>query len=175
MSSLSKSLQKFLILIFVATSIILVVMGVTRSKKPIAPVDTGITPVPPVIKADATGTKLVTFTGKTYQTPWGPTSASITVKSGKVVAVTMPQVPNSPPSTYAEPYLVDQALRAGSAKIQGVSGATYTSLAFKSSLESAIAKASAQGTVTASPVNTTTKSTSPSYPRRYRDDNEWDD
>jgi uncharacterized protein with FMN-binding domain len=115
------------------------------------------------------------FTGNTYKTPWGNAVASIVVTKGKITEVTMPQVPNSPPSTYAEPYLVDQALRAGSAKIQGVSGATYTSLAFKSSLESAIAKASAQGTVTASPVNTTTKSTSPSYPRRYRDDNEWDD
>jgi uncharacterized protein with FMN-binding domain len=173
MSSLSKSLQKFLILIFVATSIILVVMGVTRSKKPIAPVDTGITPVPPVIKADATGTKLVTFTGKTYQTPWGPTSASITVKSGKVVAVTMPQVPNSPPSTYAEPYLVDQALRAGSAKIQGVSGATYTSLAFKSSLESALIEASAGGTTITSGTNPVpTSSPKPTVPRQYSDDEE---
>lgn len=124
-----------------------------------------------------------TFTGKGYQTPWGNAVASISVVNGKITGVTMPQVPQSPPSQYAESYLVAQALASGSANIQGVSGATYTSIAFKSSLESAISlantTASAQGkaTVTSSPSTTTVSpaaNTKTSVPRRYRED-EWDD
>jgi hypothetical protein len=95
----------------------------------------------------------------------------------------MPTIPNSPPSVYAEPYLVQQALSAGSANIQGVSSATYTSIAFKSSLESAIAKANStavsqgKATVVAAPASATVSPTSaPSVPRKYRhDDNEHDD
>ncbi len=133
-----------------------------------------------------------TFTGNAYSTPWGNAVASITVANGKITGVTMPVVPNSPPSIYAEPYLVQQALAAGSANIQGVSGATYASIAFKSSLESAISKAnttaSAQGkgsistTPAQSSATTKTKTAAPSVPRKYRnDDNEgnerggWDD
>lgn len=44
-------------------------------------------------------------------------------------------------SVYARPYLIEQALRAKSANIQGVSGATYTSIAFQYSLESTIVSA----------------------------------
>lgn len=139
------------------------------------------TQTPP--KAGVSGT----FTGNAYGTPWGNAVASITISNGKITGVTMPVVPNSPPSVYAEPYLVQQALSAGSANIQGVSGATYASLAFKQSLESAIAKANAtataqgQAVVTATPAQAssaiTTQTTSPSVPRKYRDDDEdeWDD
>jgi hypothetical protein len=107
--------------------------------------------------------------------------ASVSVANGKITAVSMPTIPNSPPSVYAEPYLVQQALAAGSANIQGVSGATYTSIAFKSSLESAIAKANqaaaaeGQATITANPVSTVSGATTtpaPSVPRKYRDDDD---
>ena len=50
---------------------------------------------------------------------------------------------------YSEPYLVQQAISADYANIQGVSGATVVSNALKLSLESAIVKASAQGTIRA--------------------------
>lgn len=117
-----------------------------------------------------------TFTGAAYQTPWGNAVASVTFTNGKITGVSMPQVPNSPPSIQAEPYLIQQALAAGSANIQGVSGATYASLAFKSSLESAIAKARAQGTV-ATPTPSATAGTAtqpkPSIPRKYHDDDDW--
>lgn len=126
-----------------------------------------------------------TFTGNPYQTPWGNAVASVTITNGKIIGVAMPTIPNSPPSQYAEPYLVQQALAAGSANIQGVSGATYASLAFKSSLESAIAKANATATaegqsavvtMTAPQTTISTPATATSIPRRYRgDDDEWDD
>ena len=81
------------------------------------------------------------FTGTTYRIPWGNVTVSIDVQGGKLIGVQTPDIPNSPPSQYAQPILIQQALRAGSANIQGVSGATYTSLAFERSLESALVKA----------------------------------
>ncbi|MCK9344533.1 MAG: FMN-binding protein [Candidatus Pacebacteria bacterium] len=177
-SFLSKNIQKFLVFFFTAISLILVVMGVSRIKKPVV---TAEVPQPaPQAPVDTQGA--TTIAGDNYQTPWGSALASVTVKDGKVIAVKMPSIPPSPPSVYAEPFLVDQALKAGGANIQGVSGATYTSLAFKSSLESAIAKAAAQGQ-TITPNTTTSAQTAgavkPSVPRQYRDDdegeNEWDD
>ncbi len=80
-------------------------------------------------------------TGPTYQIPWGNVTVQITVRDGKIIAVRTPNVPNSSPSRYAAPILVQQALQAGSANIQGVSGATYMSIGFKKSLEGAIAQA----------------------------------
>lgn len=175
MPSFSKNLQRFLVFFFTAISLILVVLGVSRAKKPVpvaeAPLPSPISPSP----ASLTGSQVIT--GAPYQTPWGNAVVTINVKDGKVVAVSMPSIPDSPPSIYAEPYLVEQALKAGSANIQGVSGATYTSIAFKSSLESAIAKAATQGQ-TITPNTTTPTATAgiakPSVPRKYRDDDdEW--
>lgn len=82
-----------------------------------------------------------TYTGTTYRIPWGNVTVSIDVQGGKLIAVQTPDIPDSPPSQYAQPILIQQALRAGSANIQGVSGATYTSLAFERSLESALVNA----------------------------------
>ncbi len=100
-------------------------------------------PAPPAPAPAPTPAKTAsrTVTGDTYTIPWGDVTAAITVQNGKITDVTMPDVPYSPPSQYAKDVLINQAIAAGSANIQGVSGATYTSLAFKRSLESAIAKA----------------------------------
>ena len=197
MTPFQKNLQRFFIFFFTATSIGIITLGINRMKKvptlgeaPTPTPEPGITPdqstatgVPSA--APATGnTVVLSYTGKTYQTPYGNASAAIQIKDGKLIAVTMPKVPNSPPSLYAQPYLIDQALKAGNANIQGVSGATYTSLAFKSSLESAIAQAQTQGqTVKAATASTagtaasvTSTSPKPSVPRKYRgDDNEEED
>lgn len=174
MPSFSKNLEKFLVFFFSAVSLILLVMGITRIKKPSLVTETTPAPSPVAPQlADSSGTTVVE--GNAFQTPWGNAIASITVKSGKIVAVTMPSVPNSPPSIYAEPYLIDQALKAGSANIQGVSGATYTSIAFKSSLESAISKANTQGQSVSGNTGVTSVSApvaKPSVPRKYRDDEE---
>lgn len=87
--------------------------------------------------------KTLEFTGATYQIPWGDVTVRITVTDKKITAISTPDYPNSEPSIYARPYLIEQALRTGNANIQGVSGATYASLAFEHSLESAITKAGA--------------------------------
>ncbi len=180
MSPFKNNLQKLLIFSFTAISIIIVVLGITRTKKTgdvagVAPDQTGAgtSATSAATQANTDTTGAITFSGAPYQTPWGNATAEIKVKNGHVVAVTMPQVPNSPPSIYAEPYLVQQALATGSANIQGVSGATYTSLAFKSSLESALAKAKNQGQTIVGGTNTGASSTAkPTIPRQYRGDDE---
>lgn len=176
MSPFKKNLEKFLVFFFTAISIIIVIMGTARAKKS-SDLTAGTTPdqsVPtPTQPVDTTGA--IAFSGNAYQTPWGSASAEIKVKDGRVVSVTMPQIPNSPPSVYAEPYLVQQALTSGSANIQGVSGATYTSLAFKSSLENALAQAKTQGQTITGGSGTTVTSAKPTVPRKYREDDDEDE
>lgn len=183
MRTFLKNLQNYFIVFFALLSVTIIVLGVSRIKKNSLG-DTTSTPPSPTpsngaIPSSPSSTNATngSFTGNTYQTPYGNVVAAIEVKGGKIVAVTMPKVPNSPPSIYAEPYLIDQALKAGSANIQGVSGATYTSIAFKSSLESAIAKAGVQNTSTSAPVNSSQKvnAPKPSVPRSYRGDDGWFD
>jgi uncharacterized protein with FMN-binding domain len=162
MSTFSKKLQKFLIYFFTGVSAVVIVLGIDRAKETSA---LGITPVSDndsnsspenteqkiVKNSNILGTTIalldttVTAQGVAYQTPWGKLTTNVQVKNGKMVAVEIPELPGSPPSIYAEPYLIDQALNAGGTNIQGVSGATITTNAFKSSLESALASARKQG------------------------------
>jgi uncharacterized protein with FMN-binding domain len=87
-----------------------------------------------------------TVAGDVVQTIYGPIQVTITVKSGKITAVNVPTYPNGSGrdmeiNSYALPQLVQETLSANSAKIDGVSGATYTSQGYVSSLQSAIDKA----------------------------------
>lgn len=89
----------------------------------------------------ATGTK--TVTGDTAQTQWGPVQVRITVKNGKITDVTAVQSPSDNPrdqeiNSYALPELRRETLAAQSAKIDTVSGATYTSDGYRQSLQSAL-------------------------------------
>ena len=113
----------------------------------------------PVADAAAAATKakvvIRKFTGATYEADrYGSLQVVITVKkttSGKKVtrkikAISVPVYPNHTGrslyiSDNAIPILRSEALRAQSARIDLVSGATYTSDAFASSLQSAILKA----------------------------------
>jgi uncharacterized protein with FMN-binding domain len=87
-----------------------------------------------------------TVAGDVVQTIYGPIQVSITVKGGKITAVNVPTYPNGSGrdmeiNSYALPQLVQETLSANSAKIDGVSGASYTSQGYISSLQSAIDKA----------------------------------
>lgn len=91
--------------------------------------------------SSTTGTK--TVTGDTAQTQWGPVQVKITVKSGKLTDVAVVQSPSDNPrdeeiNSYALPELRNEALAAQSAKIDTVSGATYTSDGYRQSLQSAL-------------------------------------
>lgn len=87
-----------------------------------------------------------TVTGATAQTMWGPVEVQLTVKGGKVTDVAVPVYPNGNGrdamiNSYALPILVQETLKAQSAQIDMVSGATVTSGGYLQSLQSALDKA----------------------------------
>jgi len=151
-------LRKILTAFFISAFLIIFVVGYFRSRRqqigldvqplPSSPGAGSTTPSPTATPGPAarptpvpTSAVRASFTGTTYRIPWGDVTVSIDVESGKVIGIHTPDIPDSPPSQYAQPILIEQALQAGSANIQGVSGATYTSLAFERSLENALVKA----------------------------------
>ncbi|WP_155060462.1 FMN-binding protein [Streptomyces blattellae] len=97
--------------------------------------------------AQAIGTG--TFTGDAADTQYGPVQVRLTVSGGKITKAEAVQNPTGGQSTQindnAIPKLNQAAVAAGSADIDAVSGATYTSTGYKQSLQSALDKAAAQG------------------------------
>ena len=92
------------------------------------------------------GSQAKTFTGAAWPTIYGPVQVRITVRSGRVTAATAVEYPTETPRDYqinsfAIPQLNAEALAAGSAKIDTVSGATYTSGGYVGSLQNALDKA----------------------------------
>lgn len=86
-----------------------------------------------------------TVAGAEVQTIYGPIQVTITVKGGKITTVNVPVYPNGTMrdvqiNSFALPELVQETVAANSASIDGVSGATYTSQGYVSSLQSALDK-----------------------------------
>jgi uncharacterized protein with FMN-binding domain len=103
-----------------------------------APAPTKAAPAP----AGITGT----FDGDTSQTRWGPVQVQIIVKDGKIVDASALQSPNGDRrstdiSRQSIPFLVQETLAAQSDQISGVGGASYTSVGWFNSLQSALKKA----------------------------------
>jgi uncharacterized protein with FMN-binding domain len=97
-----------------------------------------------------TGTGLAdgTFTGKTSNTQFGPVQVAIVIAGGKITDVKALQLTSYGGrsvqiSNYAAPILRSEVLKAQSAKVASVSGATYTTNGYLSSLQSALDKAKA--------------------------------
>lgn len=91
----------------------------------------------------ATGNATRTFTGAPANTRWGIVQVKITVQGAKVVTATAVQSPHASAhsidiNTYAVPILNREAVRAGTAQIDAVSGATVTSGGYVQSLQSAL-------------------------------------
>ncbi|ETK32603.1 FMN-binding protein [Microbispora sp. ATCC PTA-5024] len=91
-----------------------------------------------------TGEKAVT--GGVADTRWGPVQVQILLSGGKVTGISVLQAPDGNSRDFAInnqalPILNDEALSAQSAQIDVVSGATYTSDGYVSSLQSALDKA----------------------------------
>jgi len=85
----------------------------------------------------------VVIVGNTVQTRYGPVQVSVTFTGKTITAVQALQVPGGHQESvminnYAAPILAQEAVAANSAKIDTVSGATFTSQAYKTSLQSAI-------------------------------------
>ncbi|GAX52927.1 FMN-binding protein [Streptomyces olivochromogenes] len=95
----------------------------------------------------STGAK--TVTGDVAQTQYGPVQVRITVSGGKITKSEVVQIPSGGRSTEVSnasvPKLNQEAVAAGSANIDAVSGASYTSAGYKKSLQSALDKAKASG------------------------------
>jgi uncharacterized protein with FMN-binding domain len=87
-----------------------------------------------------------TVTGSSIDTRWGPVQVRITVSAGKLTAVQAVVYPTNNGrdqeiNAYAIPELDQEALQAGNANIDMISGATYTSTGYIQSLQSALDKA----------------------------------
>jgi uncharacterized protein with FMN-binding domain len=99
----------------------------------------------PVSAGSGTGTAV---TGDAIATPYGPTQVQVTLNAGKIVKVTVLQhtddgINSQMIDGHALPLLNSETLTAQSAKIDAVSGASYTSAGYIKSLQSALDKASA--------------------------------
>jgi uncharacterized protein with FMN-binding domain len=87
-----------------------------------------------------------TFSGTTIDTRYGPVQVRIVVSGQKVVDVQALQLPRDRArsafiSQYSAPLLRTEAIQAQNAQIDIVSGATYTSIAYERSLDSALKQA----------------------------------
>jgi uncharacterized protein with FMN-binding domain len=84
-----------------------------------------------------------TFTGQDVSMRYGDVQVQVTISGGAVTDVTALQLPNgdghsSRISSIVEPMLRSEALQAQTASIDLISGATYTSGAYRQSLQSAL-------------------------------------
>ena len=100
------------------------------------------TPAPAPVQA----TKAVsgTFTGDSVDVRYGFVQVKITVENGKITDAIAVQAPSGKNDRYTQksvPVLRQRTLDAQSANISGVSGASYTSYGWYTSLASALAKA----------------------------------
>jgi uncharacterized protein with FMN-binding domain len=94
----------------------------------------------------STAAAATTVTGSVAQTRYGPVEVQLTIAGGKVTAVKVLEYPTSNGkdqeiNARALPILIQETLKAQSAKIDMVSGATYTSTGYETSLQSALDKA----------------------------------
>ena len=119
----------------------------------VAPVARHSTPAPtPTATAAAAGKpaapKTVRVNGDAIPTQYGDVQVAITLRGGRLTDVRALQLPFDHPrsqfiSSQAEPLLRQEALQAQSARIDILSGATYTSDAYAQSLQTALTRARA--------------------------------
>ena len=123
----------------------------TKNARPVATKSSGTNTVAtapatqaPATTAPATTAINGTFTGPSVNVNYGNVQVKITVVNGRItdaVAVKAPIGKNDRYTNMAVPVLKAQTLAAQSANIQGVSGASYTSYGWFTSLQGAIALA----------------------------------
>jgi uncharacterized protein with FMN-binding domain len=89
-------------------------------------------------------------TGPVVQTPFGPVQVEVKLANGKIDDVIAAQLPSQHGfsvtlNAFAKPILRKEVLTAQDAKIDVVSGATYTSDAYAQSLQAALNRAAQRG------------------------------
>jgi uncharacterized protein with FMN-binding domain len=140
-----------------ATGVVIALLANVRERPRVAAVPDGAPP--PLVTETATPTvrrvsarrptvpgPARTATGQTVTTPFSVISVRVTLTGGELTRVETLALDGAGARTqainaHAEPILREEALRAGSAKIHAVSGATYTSESYRESLQSAIDRA----------------------------------
>lgn len=108
-------------------------------------------PSAPTTTGSSSGTSTLkdgTYAGSAVNTRYGPVAVSVTVSHGEIAAVDVTDYPASNQkdkqiNQRAIPQLVSETLSAQSAQIDMVSGATYTSGGYLTSLQSALDHAAA--------------------------------
>lgn len=152
-------MKKILLSVFVIISFVLYSFGQrhTQTNTVItAPATTGkslttntitATTHSPTAKASTTVYKDGSYTGTAADALYGNIQVKASIKDGKITAVEFLQYPNDRRlsvqiNQQAMPYLQQEAIKAQSAHVNGVSGATDTSQAFVQSLSSALSQAS---------------------------------
>jgi uncharacterized protein with FMN-binding domain len=118
----------------------------TKSFGATAAATSAATTAPAATQAPATNSAAIngTFTGPSVFVNYGNVQVKITVVDGRItdaVAVVAPSGRNDRYTNMSVPTLKKQTLAAQSANIQGVSGASYTSYGWYTSLQGALAQA----------------------------------
>ena len=91
-------------------------------------------------------TTVKTYKGSVAQTRYGPVQVALTVKGGSITQVSVLRYPDAGSTdqqinSHALPILVDQTVKQQGSQVQMVSGATYTSEGYLTSLQSALDQA----------------------------------
>jgi len=109
-----------------------------------APPSGGASPTPTATPTPvASGLRSGTFTGHTYSDQYGNLQVQVVISGGRITDVKVLQYPENEPqssfiSSQALPLLREEVLQAQSAKIDVVSGATFTSENYAASVQSAL-------------------------------------
>jgi uncharacterized protein with FMN-binding domain len=96
-----------------------------------APAEASVAP-----SASAAGSTVVAGPG--VDTEKGPVQVEVTFEDRRITAVRMLRQPDHPQTTAAVPRLIEETLKAQSADVDTVSGATVTSDGYRESLQAAI-------------------------------------
>ncbi|AIR97310.1 FMN-binding protein [Streptomyces glaucescens] len=114
----------------------------------------------PAAPGGAAATRTATVTGDAVRTQYGPVQVRVTVSGGRITEAAAVQAPEGGRSGQitadAVPRLNQAAVAAGSADIDAVSGATYTSTGYRQSLQSALDRMGGANTGTGAGTGTQT-------------------
>jgi uncharacterized protein with FMN-binding domain len=131
----------------VATAGVVVLLANVKSRPPVIPPPRVPPPEPEVRRVSArmatTAGPVRAGTGRIVTTPFSVIQVRVTFTGKQLTRVETVELSGTGARTqainaHAEPILRQEALQAGSAKIDVVSGATYTSESYRDSLQSAI-------------------------------------
>lgn len=105
-----------------------------------ATTSTAPAPKPSASQSQNTSGASATKSGSVIESGFGTVQVQVTMVSGKISDITMLQANATHGRAAAFPYLIQYAIETNGANFANLSGATYTTNAFKQSLKDALAK-----------------------------------